>query len=1024
MSWNSLPRRGHMERLEDRLLLSVSMTAREQQLLYLINQARSDPAAEAARYGIDLNEGLDPGTITDEPKQPLAPHQSLVDAAQGHAQNMLDEDFFAHENNSGQSPADRAVAAGYPTSAVGENIGWGGTTGALDKEAAVYERHEGLFRSSGHRENMLNAAYVEAGVGVRFGEFQSYHAAMVAESFGIRRAGPFLTGVVFADANRNGSYDPGEGLSDVTITVGTEHTTTSEVGGWSFEVTPGSYAVTASGGDFVGRAAAPAEVEQDNVEIDFRSGWNWGTVNFQAVPPPPAALDDAYRVAEGMALDVPAATGVLANDLDPQSDPLTAVLIEEPSYGTVTLDSDGSFLYTPQADYSGIDRFTYRAYDEQRESNEATVAIEVVEHVGTIDFFARSHQEPSDGKLWYHFTASREGILTAELTAGTFGPDAETTLYEVPASGGMQELTRGSTRLDYGQADGGQQYAIRITGLQSGFDLTLANMVQLSSDRSAATVFGTDADDTLEAAAGASTSIVVNGLLYDFDGLSELRFPATGGADTVVLKGTRDDEAATLYPTSGTLIGPNFRVEWDDVESLTVDGGGGDDTLRLYDSPGDDRLIAAPGYGEMSGKGFSNRATSFVDVYAYATAGGQDTALLYDSAADDRFVSAAEYGKLSGEGFSIETESFEVVHAFATAGGRDVAQFYDSPGDDSFYASPQEAALYGQGSYYRAKHFEVVHAYATAGGYDAAQLYDSPGDDSFYGSPVEATLFGEGFYNRAKHFEGVYAYATAGGYDEGTLYDSAGRDQFVSAPAYAAMFGDGFYNRAMHFDGIYAMATAGGVDVAKMFDSPGDDQFVAAPTYGAVFGEGFYNRAMHFDGVHAYATAGGYDAAKLFDSPGDDTFYADPISGGLYAEDYFNRAKYFEAVHAYATAGGHDVAWLFDSAGDDSFLSTDVYGAVYGQGFYNRAKHFEEVYAAADAGGYDEAYLRDSALVDLLEADANWVRLSNGELDFLYQVTAFEHVRARAATPGDTKSFPDASVLDVVLELEGPWQDA
>ncbi len=47
-------------------------TAHEQYLLELINRGRLDPPAEAARYGIDLNQGLAPGTITTEPKQPLA----------------------------------------------------------------------------------------------------------------------------------------------------------------------------------------------------------------------------------------------------------------------------------------------------------------------------------------------------------------------------------------------------------------------------------------------------------------------------------------------------------------------------------------------------------------------------------------------------------------------------------------------------------------------------------------------------------------------------------------------------------------------------------------------------------------------------------------------------------------------------------------------------------------------------------------------------------------------------------------
>src|SRR6188474_103953 len=74
-----------MERLESRCCLAaIVMSYYEQLLVELINRARSDPAAEAARYGIDLNLGLPPGTITTAPKQPLAPHQALVNAAGAH----------------------------------------------------------------------------------------------------------------------------------------------------------------------------------------------------------------------------------------------------------------------------------------------------------------------------------------------------------------------------------------------------------------------------------------------------------------------------------------------------------------------------------------------------------------------------------------------------------------------------------------------------------------------------------------------------------------------------------------------------------------------------------------------------------------------------------------------------------------------------------------------------------------------------------------------------------------------------
>jgi VCBS repeat-containing protein len=54
---------------------------------------------------------------------------------------------------------------------------------------------------------------------------------------------------------------------------------------------------------------------------------------------------------------------VLANDADPNDDPLTAVEVTGPAHGTLNLDPDGSFTYTPNAGFSGTVTFVYEASD-------------------------------------------------------------------------------------------------------------------------------------------------------------------------------------------------------------------------------------------------------------------------------------------------------------------------------------------------------------------------------------------------------------------------------------------------------------------------------------------------------------------------------------------------------------------------------------------------------------------------------------------------------------------------------------
>jgi hypothetical protein len=71
------------------------------------------------------------------------------------------------------------------------------------------------------------------------------------------------------------------------------------------------------------------------------------------------------------------ASGVLKNDTDADHDPLSASPLTGPSHGTLELNSNGSFTYTPEAGYRGTDSFTYLAEDGKSVSEPATVTITV-----------------------------------------------------------------------------------------------------------------------------------------------------------------------------------------------------------------------------------------------------------------------------------------------------------------------------------------------------------------------------------------------------------------------------------------------------------------------------------------------------------------------------------------------------------------------------------------------------------------------------------------------------------------------
>src|SRR5438309_3101270 len=72
------------------------------------------------------------------------------------------------------------------------------------------------------------------------------------------------------------------------------------------------------------------------------------------------------------------APGVLGNDTDAEGDPLTAILVSGPSHGTLALNANGGFTYTPAANYNGLDSFSYKANDGGLDSNVATVTITII----------------------------------------------------------------------------------------------------------------------------------------------------------------------------------------------------------------------------------------------------------------------------------------------------------------------------------------------------------------------------------------------------------------------------------------------------------------------------------------------------------------------------------------------------------------------------------------------------------------------------------------------------------------------
>ncbi|MFP4043511.1 MAG: CAP domain-containing protein [Rhodosalinus sp.] len=252
------------------------ITAAEQLLIEYLNRARLDPEAEAARYGIDLNADLAPDTLDGTTKQPLAPDARLHAAAQDHSEWMLQADEFSHTGEGGSSPHERMEDAGYVFTGTwrsGENIAWSGTTGRIDLTAAIDVHHEGLFKSAGHRQNILQGDFREIGIAQVRGDFAQngtvYDASMLTQNFAVSGDTLFLTGVAYDDSDADAFYSVGEGVSGVDIRIGAASAATAAAGGYGLALPGGAepVEVTLARGDH--EMSLSLEPAGRNVKLDL-----------------------------------------------------------------------------------------------------------------------------------------------------------------------------------------------------------------------------------------------------------------------------------------------------------------------------------------------------------------------------------------------------------------------------------------------------------------------------------------------------------------------------------------------------------------------------------------------------------------------------------------------------------------------------------------------------------------------------------------------------------------------------------
>lgn len=128
---------------------------------------------------------------------------------------------------------------------------------------------------------------------------------------------------------------------------------------------PGGTWNIAAGASYAGRTTVDDGIvawHDHRNEVGGSSTSTYEDLYYMALSNDPVAVDDDYSVLPGVATTIDAANGLLKNDTDPDGDPLKAFVDSAPMNGTVTVNADGSFTYTPNPGFVGTDMFTYESH--------------------------------------------------------------------------------------------------------------------------------------------------------------------------------------------------------------------------------------------------------------------------------------------------------------------------------------------------------------------------------------------------------------------------------------------------------------------------------------------------------------------------------------------------------------------------------------------------------------------------------------------------------------------------------------
>ena len=329
--------------------------------------------------------------------------------------------------------------------------------------------------------------------------------------------------------------------------------------------------------------------------------------------------------------------------------------------------------------------------------------------------------------------------------------------------------------------------------------------------------------------------------------------------DTAFITGTDGDDSI-IYRVSTSVVkinGVAYRLP-DNINSVQIDGGDGNDTLRIFGTSGNDSALSRPEQvffeHDATHDGFDATGLD-VETVILEGEGGDDSVTMRDTAGNDKFFASQFGGVMFGADGSYQSNAFgfDITGLFST--GDDLADFSDSAAMDVLSARPDNATFQVPGLLFNVQNFDTLRAASTGGG-DLANLFGTAGSDALSNTGSSLAMTGVGFTFQLDSFDTVNADGL-GGTDLVRFNGSDGDDTLIGNPDSATFMTGGATFSTASFENLIADAVSGAADLAVLTDSVGNDLFSGVSDQGELSGTGFFVRTFNFDTIRIRGVNGG-----------------------------------------------------------------------------------------------------------------------------------------------------------------------